>query len=80
MGETAPMEGAEDIRTFDMVIEGQSTTCAGHQYLTAGHLGIACVEAWEQESSLMKEYVTRAVISSGRRMAVRGVYEPRQPN
>ncbi len=74
-GETAPMEGAEDIRTFDMVTEEQFLFSAGHYYLTAGHLGIVCVEGWEQECLLMNEYLTRAVISNGRRMAIRGVYE-----
>ena len=75
LGETAPMEGAEDIRTFDMITEEQAMLSADHHYLTAGHLGIVCVEAWEQECLMMKEYLTRAVISSERRMAIRGVYE-----
>jgi hypothetical protein len=79
-GTTTPMAGHEGAFTFDMVTEEEALSAAGSMHLTAAHLAIALVESWEQECLMINENMTRAVVSSTRRMAVRGVFNPESAN
>lgn len=75
-GNVSPLEGVENAFMLDMVTMDEAMERAGNNFLTAAHLALAFTEAWEQEALLINENLTRAVISSTRRMAVRGVFRP----
>ena len=75
-GTVTPLEGVENAFTLDMVTVEEAMQEAEHNFLTAAHLALTLTEAWEQEALLINSNLTRAVISSTRRMGVRGVFRP----
>lgn len=75
-GSVSPLEGVENAFTIEMVTVDEGLEKAEHNFLTAAHLALALTEAWEQEALMINENLTRAVVSSTRRMAVRGVFRP----